>query len=83
MHAVFRRAAESEDGKLGLTSAAPPTTPIVGTLLDDMVLPTGSDLSLATMVAPMVEAEFVVHIGETVDRALNIADLERGPPGGP
>ena len=51
--------------KMGLTTAAPPAIPIVGTLLDDMVIPSGSDLSLATMVAPMVEAELVVRIGET------------------
>jgi 2-keto-4-pentenoate hydratase len=65
--------------KMGLTTAAPPTTPIVGTLLDDMVIPSGSDLSLATMVAPMVEAELVVRIGETIDRAHTVAELEQGP----
>jgi 2-oxo-3-hexenedioate decarboxylase len=65
--------------KMGLTSAVPPATPIVGTLLDDMILPSGSDLSMATMVAPMVEAELVVRIGETIDRAQTIVELERGP----
>ena len=65
--------------KMGLTTAAPPAIPIVGTLLDDMVVPSGSDLSLATMVAPMVEAELVVRIGETIDRATTVAELERGP----
>jgi 2-keto-4-pentenoate hydratase len=65
--------------KMGLTSAAPPTTPIVGTLLDDMVIPSGSDLALATMVAPMVEAELVIRIGETIDRAHTVAELEQGP----
>lgn len=65
--------------KMGLTSATPPTTPIVGTLLDDMVIPSGSDLTLATMVAPMVEAELVVRIGETIDRAHTLAELEQGP----
>lgn len=65
--------------KMGLTSAPPPTTPIVGTLLDDMVIPSASDLSLATMVAPMVEAEVVVRIGETIDRAQTLAELEQGP----
>lgn len=64
--------------KMGLTTASPPT-PIVGTLLDDMIVPSGSDLWLATMVAPMVEAEFVVRIGETIDRATTVAELERGP----
>lgn len=65
--------------KMGLTTAVPPTTPIVGTLLDDMVIGSGSDLSLATMVAPMVEAELVVRIGETIDRAQTVAELEQGP----
>jgi 2-keto-4-pentenoate hydratase len=65
--------------KMGLTSATPPTTPIVGTLLDDMIVPSGSDLSLGTMVAPMVEAELVVRIGETIDRTRTVAELERGP----
>jgi 2-keto-4-pentenoate hydratase len=64
--------------KLGLTTAAPPTTPIVGTLLDDMIIPSESDLSLATMVAPMVEAEFVVRIGETIDQGATVAELEKG-----
>jgi len=65
--------------KMGLTSAQPPTTPIVGTLLDDMVIASGSDLSLATMIAPMVEAELVVRIGETIDRAQTLAELSHGP----
>lgn len=65
--------------KMGLTTAAPPTTPIVGTLLDDMIIPSETDLSLATMVGPMVEAEFVVRIGETIDRATTVAELESGP----
>ena len=65
--------------KMGLTTAVPPTTPIVGTLLDDMIIPSESDLSLTTMVAPMVEAEFVVRIGETIERATTVAELERGP----
>jgi 2-keto-4-pentenoate hydratase len=64
--------------KLGLTSAPPPATPIVGTLLDDMVVPSGSRLSLATMVAPMVEAEVVVRIGETIDRAVTVGEIEEG-----
>lgn len=65
--------------KMGLTSSEPPTTPIVGTLLSDMVLPTGSELRLDTMVAPMVEAELVVRIGETIDRPQSVAELSEGP----
>jgi 2-keto-4-pentenoate hydratase len=65
--------------KMGLTTAAPPTTPIVGALLDNMVIPTESDLSLGTMVGPMVEAELVVRIGETLDRPTSVAELEKGP----
>lgn len=65
--------------KLGLTSAPPPATPIVGTLLDDMVIPSGSELSLSTMVGPMVEAEVVVRVGETLDHPRSAADLAEGP----
>lgn len=65
--------------KMGLTTAGPGTTPIVGTLLDDMVVPSGATLSLQTMVAPMVEAEVVVRIGETIDRPATVAELESGP----
>jgi len=65
--------------KMGLTSAEPPTTPIVGTLLDDMVVPSGSALSLPTMVAPMVEAEVVVRIGDRLDRPQTAAELADGP----
>ena len=65
--------------KMGLTTAAPPATPIVGTLLDNMIIPSETDLSLATMVGPMVEAEFVVRIGEPIDRATTVAELQRGP----
>ncbi|HEY6635158.1 MAG TPA: fumarylacetoacetate hydrolase family protein [Acidimicrobiia bacterium] len=65
--------------KLGLTSADPPTTPIVGTLLDDMVIPSGSVLSTSTMVGPMVEAEFVVELGETLHSTASVTDLQRGP----
>ncbi len=65
--------------KMGLTSADPPTTPIVGTLLSDMVVPSGSELGLGSMVAPMVEAELVVLIGETIDEPQTVAELEQGP----
>jgi 2-keto-4-pentenoate hydratase len=65
--------------KMGLTTADPPTTPIVGTLLDDMIISSESDLSLAAMVGPMVEAEFVVRIGVTIERATTVAELQRGP----
>jgi 2-keto-4-pentenoate hydratase len=65
--------------KMGLTSAPPPAVPIVGTVLDDMIVPSGSELDLSTMVDPMVEAEVVVRIGETVDRAQSVAELINGP----
>lgn len=65
--------------KMGLTSAPPPTTPIVGTLLDDMVLLSGSELTLSHLVAPMVEAEVVVRIGELIDGPRTVVELERGP----
>lgn len=79
---VARRLANGRDvagWKLGLTSANPPTTPIVGTLLDDMVISSGSTLSTSTMVSPMVEAEFVVQIGETLHQPVSAAELARGP----
>lgn len=65
--------------KLGLTSSDPPATPIVGTLLDDMVIQSGTELFVQSMVAPMVEAEIVVHIGETIDRPVSTEELSKGP----
>ncbi len=65
--------------KLGLTSSPPPVTPIVGTLLDDMVIPSGSELSLSTMVGPMVEAEVVVQIGELLEDPRSAVELAEGP----
>lgn len=79
---VARRLANGREvagWKLGLTSANPPTTPIVGTLLDDMVISSGSALSVSTMVTPMVEAEFVVQIGETLARPTTAHELAEGP----
>lgn len=65
--------------KLGLTSADPPVTPIVGTLLSDMIVPTGTELALDTMVAPMVEAELIVRIGATIDTPQTVDELRQGP----
>ena len=65
--------------KLGLTSAPPPATPIVGTLLDDMIIPTGSELALSSMVDPMVEAEILIRIGATIDGPQSVAELQNGP----
>lgn len=65
--------------KLGLTSAGPQATPIVGTLLDDMVVPSGTELAMAGMVAPMVEAEVVVRIGEDIARPHTVEELAAGP----
>lgn len=65
--------------KLGLTSAGPEATPIVGTLLDDMVVPSGTELAMAGMVAPMVEAEVVVRIGEDVAGPRSVEELAVGP----
>jgi 2-keto-4-pentenoate hydratase len=65
--------------KLGLTSADPPATPIVGALLSDMILSSGVDLALETMVAPLVEAELVVRIGTTIDAPQTADELRRGP----
>ena len=65
--------------KLGLTSAGPPATPIVGTILSDMVLPSDSILAIPTMAGPMVEAEVVVRLGEDIGRPQTVAELMRGP----
>jgi len=65
--------------KLGLTSAEAPATPIVGTLLSDMVLASGAELALTTMVTPMVEAEIVVRIGKAIDRPQSVDELLSGP----
>lgn len=65
--------------KMGLTSASPPTEPIVGALLDDMVIPSGTDLGLSGLVGPMVEAEVVVRIGEAVQEPQSAGQLRLGP----
>jgi 2-keto-4-pentenoate hydratase len=75
----MRGGRERAGWKMGLTTANPPTTPIVGTLLSDMVIATGSDLDVGSMVSPMVEAELVVRIGETIDRAQTVEELVKGP----
>lgn len=74
-----RRGRRVAGWKLGLTSAPPPATPIAGTLLDDMIVPTGSDLALSSMVDPMVEAEILIRIGGTIDGTQTVAELENGP----
>lgn len=65
--------------KLGLTSAPPPATPIVGTLLDDMVVASEAHLRIDTMVGPMVEGEVVVEIGSDIDGPITVAELAAGP----
>lgn len=75
----MRGGRERAGWKMGLTTAQPPTTPIVGTLLSDMVIATESELYVGSMVAPMVEAELVVRIGATIDRPQTVGELEKGP----
>ena len=65
--------------KMGLTSAGSEATPIVGALLDDMVVASGAVLEMDTMVAPMVEAEVVVRIGENIAGPRSVAELAAGP----
>jgi len=65
--------------KMGLTTGAPGTTPIVGTLLDDMVVASGTTLSRSDMVEPQVEAELVVEIGAAIERPVTAAELAHGP----
>lgn len=77
--------ARSRDGrhrtgwKMGLTTAEPPTFPIVGSLLSDMVVPSGAALASSSLVTPMVEAEIVVRIGERIDRPVSAIELRGGP----
>jgi 2-keto-4-pentenoate hydratase len=75
----LRGGRERAGWKMGLTTAQPPATPIVGTLLSDMVIATASNLDVGSMVTPMVEAELVVRIGETIDRPHTVRELGNGP----
>lgn len=63
--------------KMGLTSS-PDATPIVGTLLDDMIVTSGVTLDPNSMVAPLVEAELAFVVGEPIDPAAGIDDIARG-----
>ncbi|CAN5862569.1 2-oxo-hepta-3-ene-1,7-dioic acid hydratase [soil metagenome] len=63
--------------KMGLTSS-PGTEPIVGTLLDDMVVGTGVDLSLAALVEPLLEAEIAVVIGEHIAADSDVETIAAG-----
>jgi 2-keto-4-pentenoate hydratase len=63
--------------KMGLTSS-PDATPIVGTLLDDMVVGSGVTLDLDSMVAPLIEAELAFVVGERIDAEADADDIARG-----
>lgn len=63
--------------KMGLTSS-PESEPIVGILLDDMVVASGTTLDPATMVAPLVEAELVFVAGETIPAGAAVEDIAAG-----
>jgi 2-keto-4-pentenoate hydratase len=65
--------------KMGLTTGGPGTTPIVGTLLDDRVVASGTTHSRSLMVEPQVEAELVVEIGAVIDGPVTVAELATGP----
>lgn len=64
--------------KMGLTSS-PDSEPIVGTLLHDMVLSSGVVVSMAGMVAPLVEAELAFIVGEEIASGASRADIAAGP----
>ena len=64
--------------KMGLTSS-PDAEPIVGTLLDDMVVATGTRLAIGSMVAPLVEAELAFVAGARVEPGAGRTDLAVGP----
>jgi 2-keto-4-pentenoate hydratase len=63
--------------KMGLTSS-PDATPIVGTLLDDMIVASGVTLNPDSMVAPLVEAELAFVVGEPIGTAPDVDDIARG-----
>lgn len=64
--------------KMGLTSS-PEAVPIVGTLLDDMVVPSGTRLDLSSMVAPLIEAELAFVVGEQIRPDSDEAAIAGGP----
>lgn len=64
--------------KLGLTSS-PAAVPIVGTLLDDMVVGSGARLSPAQMVAPLIEAELAFVVGEPIGPETEADEIAAGP----
>lgn len=66
--------------KMGLTSAAG-ATPIVGTLLDDMIVPSGERLDPALMVAPMIEAEIAFFPAEPIEAGTTAAMIAAGAHG--
>lgn len=63
--------------KMGLTSS-PDATPIVGTLLDDMVVRSGVTLDPDSMVAPLIEAELAFVVGEPIEPEADVDDIARG-----
>lgn len=63
--------------KMGLTSS-PEAVPIVGTLLDDMVVESGTTLDRASMVAPLIEAEIAFVVGEPIPASIDLKGLAAG-----
>lgn len=63
--------------KMGLTSS-PDATPIVGALLDDMIVASGVTLNPDSMVAPLVEAELAFVVGEPIGPDASADDIARG-----
>lgn len=63
--------------KMGLTSS-PDATPIVGTLLDDMIVASGVTLDPDSMVAPLIEAEIAFVVGEPISADADADDIAKG-----
>lgn len=77
---IERRLGDGRDRagwKLGLTSS-PGVTPIVGTILDDMVIDSGAVLDPVALVTPLVEAELAFIVGEPIEAGADVADLAGG-----
>lgn len=66
--------------KMGLTSS-PDATPIVGTLLDDMIVASGVTLDRDSMVAPLIEAEIAFIVGEPISADADVDAIARGSHG--
>lgn len=81
-HLVARRVGPANQlagWKLGLTSGPSESGPIVGTILESMVVASGTTCHLSSLVVPQVEAEVFVVIGEDLLGPVTLEQLAAGP----